>query len=89
MADFRRIASPPSDVTGPLGSYLREMARAINDIPQFSAFSAATPNSIVTGYPGDLAVNLQSVSTDSRLWVKGGSARQANTTGWVVLRTQA
>ena len=86
MADFRRIASPPSDLTGPLGLYLREVARAINDIPQVSAFSATTPNSLVTGYPGDLAINLASASTDTRLWIKGGSSRQPSRTGWMTLR---
>lgn len=83
MADFRRIASPPSDITGPLGSYLREVARAINDIPQLSAFSAATPNSVVSGYPGDLAVNLCSTSSDNRLYQKGGSVRVPSNQGWV------
>lgn len=83
MADFRRIASPPSDITGPLGSYLREVARAINDIPQLSAFSAPDPNSRVTGYPGDLAVNLCSTSSDNRLYQKGGSVRVPSNQGWV------
>ena len=82
MADFRRLASPPSDITGPLGYYLREIARAINDIPALSAFSADTPNSRVSGYPGDLAVNLTSSNTDVRLWQMSGSARVPSTTGW-------
>ena len=86
MSDFRRLASPPSDLTGPLGVYLREVARAINDIPALSAFSDSVgPNSHVTGYPGDLAVNLTSTSADSRLWVKGGSVRAPSNTGWVQL----
>lgn len=86
MADFRRIVSPPSDVTGPLGSYLREVARAINDIPAVSAFSNIVgPNSVISGYPGDLAVNLTSTVTDKRVWVMGGSVRVPSNTGWVVL----
>ena len=86
MADFRRIASPPSDITGPLGLYLREVARAINDIPQISSFSGTSPNSLVTGYPGDLLTNIGSASTDTRAWIKGGSSRQPSQTGWVTLR---
>lgn len=66
-----------------MGSYLREIARAINDIPQLSAFSADTPNSLVSGFPGDLAVNLTSANTDIRLWQMGGSLRVPSTTGWV------
>ena len=83
MSDFRRIASPPSDLTGPLGIYLREVARALNDIPSLSAFSDSVgPNSHVAGYPGDLAVNLTSVSTTLRLWQLGGSLRNPSNTGW-------
>jgi hypothetical protein len=66
-----------------LGYYLREVARAINDIPALSAFSAATPNSNVTGYPGDLAVNLTSATSDNRLYQKGGSVRVPSNTGWI------
>ena len=89
MADFRRIISPPSDITGPLGAYLREVARAINDIPQISAFSGVSPNSAVTGTAGHIAINYGSASTDSRAWIKSGSASVPSMTGWVLLRTQA
>ena len=85
MADFRRIVSPPSEVTGPLGSYLREIARALNDIPQLSAFSGTTPNGAISGYPGDLTINLTSSNTDLRLWQMGGSLRVPSTTGWVLV----
>ena len=83
MADFRRIASPPSGITGPLGTYLREIARAINDIPQLSAYSGVTPNGVVSGFPGDLTVNLTSSSTDKRLWQLGGTTRSTTSQGWV------
>lgn len=63
-------------------SYLRELARAINDIPQLSAFSGSSPNGVVTGYPGDLTVNLTSANSDVRLYMKGGSIRVASNTGW-------
>ena len=82
MADFRRVASPPSNVTGELGSYLRELARALNDIPQLSAYSGITPNGVVNGFPGDLTINLTSTSTDKRLWQLGGAARSKTSVGW-------
>jgi hypothetical protein len=86
VSDFRRIVSPPSDLTGPLGNYLREVARAINDIPQISAFSGTDPNlGTNAGYPGDLLINLTSSVTDRRLYVMAGSQRQKSTTGWVLV----
>lgn len=86
MSDFRRLGSPPSDLTGPLGSYLREVARAINDIPQISAFSGTDPNTGTNaGYPGDLLINLTSTSTDRRVYVMAGSLRQKSTTGWTLV----
>lgn len=85
-ADFRRIGSPPESITsGPLLSYLREIARALNDIPQLSAFSGSDPNGNVSGYPGDLLVNLTSATSDQRLYQKGGSVRVPGTTGWTLV----
>ncbi len=80
----------PSSITGDLFFYLTEMAKAVNGVPQVSYFSAATPNSTVTGLTGDLAINLVSGSTDSRVWVLGGNNLSVLTTlGWVVLRTSS
>lgn len=80
------LPTPPSDVTGPLGDYLRVLWRTLNGMPNISAFSGTSPNSTVTGLPGDLAVNIAVASNDSRLFVKGGSARIPSTTGWVTVR---
>ncbi len=77
-----RIPFPPSDVTGALGDYLLVLWRAINDSPTLSYFSGSTPNSVITGLPGDLAVNVGSASTSTRLWQMGGSVAQPSTTGW-------
>lgn len=64
--------------------YLREQARAINDIPQISATSTLDPNDGSNpGYPGDLLVNLTSTNTDKRLLIMSGSVRVKSTTGWV------
>lgn len=77
---------PPSDLTGPLGEYLLVLWRTMNGLPNISAFSGTSPNSTVTGVPGDLAINIGSASTESRLFVKGGSARLPSTTGWNTVR---
>ncbi len=83
-----RLRPPPSNLSGDLGIWLTELARAVNSIPQVSYFSAPTPNSLVTGMTGDLAINLASGSTDTRVWVLGGgSLSQLTTRGWVTLRT--
>ena len=79
----------PSSVTGPLRGYLEEVRNAVNALPQMSLFSGLSPNSSVTGQPGDLAVNVGSASTDSRVWMLGGAGSALRNTGWVVLRTSA
>ena len=77
---------PPSSVTGPVAEYLHEIWRVVNKMPNISAFSGSSPNSALSGVPGDLAVNTGSASTTSRLWIQGGSTRQPSTTGWAVVR---
>jgi hypothetical protein len=75
-------------VTGELGNYLQTIARYLNSQPQISIFTGAnTPNSTLTGLAGDIAVNLQSGSTDTRAWIKGGSPTTPSKTGWITLRT--
>lgn len=82
-----RLRQPPSSLTGELGDWLREVYTLLNQSPQMSYFSGTTPNSRVTGVAGDLAVNIGSASTDTRAWVKGGSATVPDQSGWVTLRT--
>ena len=76
---------PPSNITGVLGEWLSDVWRYLDAQPQLSRFSGTSPNSAVTGFPGDLAVNAGSASTDTRVWVKGGTTY--SNTGWVTLRT--
>lgn len=88
MAGRDRLRPPSSSITGELGSYLLDVWRAVNQIPNVSYFSGTSPNlSNLTGTAGDLAINVGSASTDSRLWVKGGSVASPTTTGWVTVRT--
>lgn len=88
-----RFPQPPSDITGPLGSYLQSLWRFVESQPQFSMQSFAvttTPNSRVSGFPGDLCVNINSSSTASRLWILGGTSRSAITNqGWQLVRVVA
>ncbi len=85
------IPQPPSSVTGPLGEWLRDLSNTLNaHVARASYFSGVTPNSAVTALPGYLAINMSpSQSTDSRVWVHGGTGTTPNQTGWVTLRTNA
>jgi hypothetical protein len=86
----RKLVPPPSTVTGALGEWLREVHRVIESTPNVSLVSFAatdTPNSRVSGVPGDLAVNVSpSASTSSRLWTLGGSGSALTTQGWALVR---
>jgi hypothetical protein len=81
---FRRIVQdPPSGITGTLREYLTEISRAINDRPVMSYFSGTSPNSVVSGYAGDIAINLGSASTSTRVWVLSGAPSTVTNQGWV------
>lgn len=83
------VPLPPSNLTGTLGDYLREVANILNSkVARASFFSGVSPNSAVTAIPGYLAINMSpSQSTDTRVWVHGGTGTAPTTTGWVPLRT--
>lgn len=86
----RKLVPPPSTVTGALGEWLRELHRVIESTPNVSLVSlsaGSTPNSVVTGTPGDMAVNVSpSASTSSRYWVMGGSGSALTQLGWALVR---
>lgn len=83
-----KLRLPPSSITGEMGQWCMELWRVINRTPTMSYFSATTPNSAVTGFSGDLAMNVASGSTDTRLWIMGGNSLSASTNkGWVTLHT--
>ena len=85
------LPAPPSTVTGPLAEWLRSLREVLDTkVARASYFSGDSPNSTATALPGYLAINMSpSQSTDSRVWVHGGTGTTPTTTGWVVLRTQA
>lgn len=78
-----RLRLPPSALTGELYNYLTEVWRAVNDIPNLSYFSGATPNSRLTGVPGDVGINPNSGSTAPRMWIMGGTSTSGVTQGWL------
>jgi len=82
------IPLPPSGVTGELGSWLRDLANVVNTkLARASYFSGTTPTSAVTALPGYFAINMSpSQSTDSRIFVHGGTGTTPNQSNWVVLR---
>lgn len=82
-----RIPQPPSGVTGPVGEWMRQVARQLNSEGYISVFSGTNPNtSGVTGLPGNLLINIGSASSNSRLFVMGGSTRSSDTNNWFTIR---
>lgn len=80
------LLPPPSGLTGVVAEYLGQVCRVINQIPNVSYFSSNTsPNSNLTGIPGDLAVNANSLTTRPRFWIMGGQETSGRTIGWLPL----
>ena len=60
---------------------MNQVARQLNGEPTLSIFSGTTPESIHTGIPGNIAVNV-GVSDVDRLWVMSGTTARQKRTGW-------
>lgn len=89
MASFptgaSRVPLPPSGLSGPLYTYLTQVALALNSIPTFSVTSYGNPNSNVTGGVGDMLANLGAKSSATAVtWVK---EQGSGNTGWASLLT--
>ena len=80
-----RIHNPPPTGNQAVDHWLRDLAAIVNSQPRVSWFSGTTPNSAITGVAGDLAINLASGSTVSRLWLMGGSPSYVTTLGWRIV----
>lgn len=83
-----RIPQPPIGLQDPvMYQYLTTVARILNAEAYISKFSAANPNtSGLTGIPGNLAVNVGSGSTWTRLWMMGGGPASTSTNSWQMFR---
>jgi hypothetical protein len=82
-----KIHNPPTTGNQAVDHWLRDLAIVVNNLPRLSWFSGTTPNSVVTGTAGDIAVNLASGSTTTRLWVMGGAPSFVTNKGWITLAT--
>ena len=81
-----KINFPPPTGNPALDQWLNQVAQTINGTPRLSWFSGTTPNSSHTGTPGDLAINLASGSSTTRLWLMGGNPTSLSSTkGWVTV----
>ncbi len=79
-----RVPQPPQTEDQSQTRWLRQVADALNQIPNLSIFSFTTPNSNITANPASLGFNLGTDvdSSVSALWIKQvGSGN----TGWVEL----
>jgi hypothetical protein len=83
MAGFiRRVRQPPPTGNHDFDVWIRDFAVQWNSHPRMSWFSGTTPNSNLTGSPGDIAINLASGSTLTRMWMMTGDASLVTTLGW-------
>ena len=79
-----RIPDPPSQVTGPLRIWLNELVRTLNSqVANVSYFSGTSPESVITGVAGDWAIQVGSVSTNTRIFVKAGDVAVPSKTSWM------
>lgn len=84
---MRDLPPVPSDLTGLIRVLQVWHRQLTNELP-ISVFSAENPNtSGFTGIPGNLAVNIGSASTWTRLWIMGGSVASLETNTWQMVRT--
>lgn len=81
-----KLPPPPSSITGELGEYLGRLYSAVNQTPSISYVSTTNPNSAVTGFAGDILVNVGSASTSTRLWLKASGVTVPDKTNWVMVR---
>lgn len=80
-----QLPDPPSAFTGAQLAYLREVARVVRSLPQWSYFTASDPNGVLIGTTGDRAVYVGSVSTLNREWVKTSDPGVVSTASWAQL----
>ena len=80
-----RIQAPPPTGNQAFDQWARNVWLLLNNMPRVSWFSGVTPNSVWTGTAGDLAINLASASTHTRIWVMGGAPSYVTNKNWFPL----
>lgn len=81
-----KLRQPPSEISGALLTYLKDVCAAINSIPNYSYFTQNSPNGVLFGNPGDRAIYVGSTSTLSREWVKASAPGTTSNQSWVQVR---
>lgn len=77
------IRDPSSAFSGEQLRFMRDVVGVLRAIPQFSYFTQASPNGVLFGNPGDLAIYVGSTSTLSRLWTKASDPGVVSNQSWV------
>jgi hypothetical protein len=77
-----RLTAPPATGNPRLDTWLRQVADALNALPNLSVFSYATPESQVTASAPALGFNLASATTP--VWLKHSGDGNM---GWVSVAT--
>lgn len=81
MSRWLRLQRPPSTGNVDLDIWINQMTDALNSLPSFSISSTTNgPNSVVTGDPGTLLVDIG--SSHSTFWVKLSGT---TTSGWTTV----
>lgn len=63
-----KFPQPPSQFTGPAFQFLGQVTKQFMGQPTFSYFTGTTPNGLVQGFAGDVAISLDSTTT-ARWWI--------------------
>ena len=73
-----------------LSNWFRQLWTDYTVQPRVSWFSGVSPNlSQITGFQGDLAINVASASTNTVLWVLAGVGSASTTSSWRAVQTIA
>ncbi len=75
-----RVQQPPPVEDQRQSQWQRDIADALNALPNLSIFSFATPESNVTAAFGTMGINITESATLARLWVKDTGQ---GSTGWL------
>ena len=98
MAIFRERLPMPPTLSGEsarlpeelqsLSNWCRQLWVSYNGQAHVSWFSGLSPNlSQLSGFQGDVAINVASASTNTIMWVLAGVGSTSTTSGWRAVQT--